>query len=123
MHGPSITVLACPTTRCRAGVGRVDVTPPVGIYHRLRGAARADRAAGVHRPLTATTLLIGPDGGADFDVDLFIALDHCLLRPPEMDELLSSLANETGVARERIVVAFSHSHAAGHLARARADLP
>jgi hypothetical protein len=43
-----------PTTHCRFGVARRDVTPPVGIYSRSWGAATHDVAEGVHRPLTAT---------------------------------------------------------------------
>src|SRR5205809_7772519 len=45
-----------PQTRCRAGVARGDITPPVGIYHRMWGAATHDRATAVHRPLLATLL-------------------------------------------------------------------
>lgn len=45
-----------PQTRCRAGFARADITPPVGIYHRLWGAASHERSTGVHRPLTATAM-------------------------------------------------------------------
>ena len=80
-----------PTSRCRLGIGRCDITPPVGIYHRFWGAAEHDQATGVHRPLEATVVLIGPgpDAGRSDRGDpgpfAIIALDHCLLRPPEMD--------------------------------------
>src|SRR5438105_8025614 len=49
-----------PQTRCRAGVARCDITPPVGIYHRMWGAAVHDQATGVHRPLLATALWLEP---------------------------------------------------------------
>src|SRR4051812_37167032 len=49
-----------PQTRCQAGVSRGDITPPVGIYHRMWGAAMHDRATGVHRPLLATLLWLQP---------------------------------------------------------------
>ena len=45
-----------PQSRCRFGIARCDVTPPVGIYHRMWGAATHDRATGVHRPLSATAV-------------------------------------------------------------------
>ena len=45
----------------QVGVARGDVTPPVGIYHRMWGAATHDRSTGVHRPLTATVLSIVPE--------------------------------------------------------------
>jgi hypothetical protein len=64
-------------TRCRAGFARGDITPPVGIYHRLWGAAEHERSTGVHRPLTATALWLAPDDGNDAAV--ILALDQCLL--------------------------------------------
>src|SRR5260370_23209707 len=68
-----------PQTRCRAGVARGDITPPVGIYHRLWGAAVHDRATGAHRPLLATLLwLEAPDGLPD-QRQLVVAMDHCIL--------------------------------------------
>ena len=50
------TCVDTPQSRCRAGLARGDITPPVGIYHRMWGAATHDRAIGVHRPLEATAL-------------------------------------------------------------------
>ena len=49
-----------PQSRCRQGVAKCDITPPVGIYHRMWGAATHERAAGVHRPLTATVVVFQP---------------------------------------------------------------
>ena len=43
---------------CRDRPG--DITPPVGIYHRMWGAATHDRATGVHKPLLATLLWLEP---------------------------------------------------------------
>jgi hypothetical protein len=45
-------------SRCVAGVARGDITPPVGIYHRMWGTATHDRSTGVHQPLTATVLVL-----------------------------------------------------------------
>ena len=56
----TVTVINTPQSRCRAGVARCDITPPIGIYHRMWGAALQDQATGVHRPLEATLLWIEP---------------------------------------------------------------
>ncbi|MFP6612964.1 MAG: hypothetical protein VB835_11690, partial [Pirellulales bacterium] len=42
------------------GIAVGDITPPVGIYCRMWGAARHDVATGVHRPLRATALALAP---------------------------------------------------------------
>lgn len=113
-----------PQTRCQAGVARVDITPPVGIYHRMWGAATHDRATGVHRPLTATVLALHPAGADSAQQQmLFIAVDHCLLWHDEMNSLLAALETASGLQREQIVVFFSHTHAAGLMGLERCDLP
>lgn len=113
-----------PQGYCRFGVARSDVTPPVGIYHRAWGAATHDRATGVHRPLTATALFFqdpGPAGPQNHQVVL--ALDHCLLAGPDMTDLLQVLSQRTGLAGESLLVAFSHTHAAGLMGRDRSAFP
>jgi hypothetical protein len=101
----------------------MDVTPPIGIYHRMWGAASHDRAEGVHRPLTATALVIGPSDPAEGDLELVVAIDHCLLRPSDMKVLRAETSVRTGFPVDRITFAFSHTHAGGHIVRARSDLP
>jgi hypothetical protein len=114
-----------PSSICRFGIARCDITPPVGIYHRTWGAATHDRATGVHRPLTATAAVFqaarGPVTPATEQVVL--AVDHCLLWAPEMGQLLAAVCAASGVAPEQVVVAFSHTHAAGLMGRERVGLP
>lgn len=122
------------------GLARGDVTPPVGIYHRMWGAATHDRATGVHRPLTATALVFEPleqatgDGatsdGAISDAaseavgrQILIAVDHCLLWSPEMEALLTTVSRQAGVDRRQIVVAFSHTHSGGLIGLERVNMP
>ena len=114
-----------PQSRCLVGVADGDVTPPVGTYHRMWGAAAHDRSTGVHRPLRQTTLVLAPPESHDVvgECALFIALDHCLFGTPEMENLLDHLTDATGIGRERIVVFFSHTHGAGLLGRDRVELP
>jgi hypothetical protein len=111
-----------PQSLCVVGVARGDVTPPVGIYHRTWGAAPQDRATGVHRPLTATVLLLEPQRNPLEGLTL-IALDHCLLFEEEQSRLLDTVARRTGVDPDWLLVAFSHTHAAGLMDGNRADRP
>jgi hypothetical protein len=76
-----------PQTRCRAGIARCDITPPVGIYHRMWGAAVHDRATGVHRPLLATVLWLEPLEGDRAQGQLVVALDHCIFEKAEVDRM------------------------------------
>lgn len=116
-----MTAVEAPQSLCRLGVARADITPPIGIYHRMWGAATHDRATGVHRPLTATAAAFQAlDGTGE---QLLLAVDHCLLWADEMDALRCRIATSTGLAAEHIVVAFSHTHGAGLMGRERVGLP
>lgn len=113
-----------PQSRCRAGVARRDITPPVGIYHRMWGAATHNRSTGVHRPLSTTILVMQPDESqAESKPVVFVAVDHCLLWNREMNELLDRVSESAGVQRSQIIVFFSHTHAAGLMGHERLDLP
>jgi len=134
-----MTVLRTPRSRCELGFARADITPPVGIYHRMWGAATHDQAAGVHRPLTASVLVARPAVTANSlpqvpgpekiasekseQAQVLVALDHCLFWHPEMELFLDSVASGSGFPREEIWVLFSHTHAAGLMDRGRADRP
>ena len=114
-------------SRCRFGIARCDITPPVGIYHRMWGAARHDQATGVHRPLTATAVVFQAEPGATPQAAngevVVLAVYHCLLWVAEMEALLQTVSRQTGVPSEALYVAFSHTHAAGLMDRSRAHLP
>src|SRR5215510_2036629 len=110
------TYLDTPQSRCRFGIARGDVTPPVGIYHRMWGAATHDRATGVHRPLTATAMVFQAHGKLPTAVEneiVVVAVDHCLLWRRQMDALLHTVSRQAAVAREQVLVSFSHTHAGG----------
>ncbi len=106
------------------GIAVGDITPPVGIYCRMWGAARHDVATGVHRPLRATALaLAAVDTKSCRDELIVIALDHCLLRAAEMDGLLDKVSSSADVPKEHLLVLFSHTHSAGLMSLDRAKLP
>lgn len=114
-----------PMSVCRFGLARADITPPVGIYHRMWGAAWHDRSAGIHRPLTATALVFQKHEGTPSaeSQQVVVALDHCLLGRKEMDALLDAVQKRLKLPRECLVVIFSHTHAAGLMSLDRVDLP
>lgn len=114
-----------PQARCRFGLARRDITPPVGIYHLLWGAARHDQATGVHRPLTATALVFqAPEGAITADTEqVVVAMDLCLLWWREMQTLLEKVSNQTGLARDQLMCVFSHTHASGLPGLERLGLP
>jgi len=112
-----------PQSRCRAGVARGDITPPVGIYHRMWGAAMHDRATGIHRPLLTTLLWLEPRRGDAAEARLIVTLDHCLLDRSEMANIRQATAGTTGIRPDNVHVALSHTHGAGLMTHSRSDLP
>lgn len=111
-----------PQSVCRAGFARTDITPPVGIYHRMWGAARHERATGVHRPLTATALWL--QAADDSAVKLVIGLDHCLLDPDEFRRIRETVADHLRILpADDVHVAMSHTHGSAWMSRTRAHLP
>src|SRR5687768_1863670 len=109
------TRITAPTSICRFGLARADITPPVGIYHRMWGAAVHDRSEGIHRPLTATAMVFRRIRAErdDEDTQVVVAVDHCLLGRAEMDSVLDAVQRRSGLPRECLIVTFSHTHAAG----------
>lgn len=110
---------------CRFGIARGDITPPVGMYHRMWGAAKHDRSTGVHRPLTASVMILGKREAA-FDTNtmqVVVAVDHCVLDRHEVDGIKRAVEASADISADAVVVICSHTHAAGLLNRGRVDLP
>jgi hypothetical protein len=116
-----------PQSRCRFGVARCDITPPVGIYHRMWGAASHDRATGIHRPLTATAMAFRPlesgDERSSSDEHVLVALDHCILWFGEMQALRRAVCEAADLDPQKLTVTFSHTHSAGLMGWEREGLP
>ena len=110
-----------PQSRCRFALAHGDITPPSDIYHRMWGAAKHDRATGIHRPLRATVVLLASlEGG---ERQFIIALDHCVMGRQEMNNLLDVVSEAADIPREELIVVFSHTHAAGLMGLERSNLP
>lgn len=110
-----------PQSRCRAGLARAEITPPVGIYHRMWGAALHDRATGVHRPLLATALWL--EARDDAGRLLVIGLDHCLLDRAEFTRIREKAGQAASIPPEDVFVSMSHTHGSAWMSRSRAHLP
>jgi hypothetical protein len=114
-------VVYTPQTFCRVGAARGDITPPVGAYHRMWGAATHERSTGIHRPLVATVLAMrSTDGG---ETRVVVSLDHCILDEPELSNIRRRIEEATSFAAKDIHISLTHTHGAGLLMRDRAALP
>ena len=118
------THIASPTSRVRFGVSHVDITPPVGIYHRMWGAARHDRATGVHRPLRGDVHLFEPSSteGATSRM-IRVQLDHVGFVAGQHNALKAALADSCGVSPQQIILTYSHTHSGGWYVPDRFELP
>src|SRR6478672_7055554 len=103
-------VIPSKNTRCRFGVAVRDVTGHAGMYMRWWGAAKHDVADGVHRPSTATAVVIAPLDAVGPELTL-VALDYCSFQNPEDERVLRSTVRErTGIAEEHFILTLSHAH-------------
>jgi hypothetical protein len=117
----STTLVTTPSSRLRCGLARVEITPPVGVYHPMWGAARHQRATGVHRPLFADVLALAPlAGGAPL---VRIQMDHVGMEEEQQSTLIGHICTALDLSAENILTTFSHTHASGNFARNRVHLP
>ncbi len=115
--------LQTPQARLLAGVARTDITPPVGIYHRMWGAALHDQATGVHKPLLASVLWLAPRDSAKGSGQILCLLDHCVIDGAEMKRFREAMAQATEVDFEQVAITLSHTHGSAWMSRARASYP
>lgn len=110
-------------TRCAVGVAVRDITPPVGIYSRSWGAARHDRAEGVHRPLTASAAVIRPLAGAGSELVL-VAIDIGWFpyRPDER-RIRGAILSATGLDETALLINMSHTHSGANVNTQLTDRP
>ena len=118
----SITVDPIPTSHLRFGLARIDVTPPVGIYHPMWGAARHHRATGIHRPLTAEAMIFAPLDDSRQPL-VHLQIDHVGMTAEHQATLIEMISQAVGVPADHVVTTFSHSHSSGNFAPDRVHLP
>ena len=118
----STTSQLTPTSQVRMGLARADITPPVGIYHPMWGAARHHRATGIHRPLVADVVTFAPAAGEGHGW-VQVQLDMVGLALQFHDDLRRAVAEATGLPVEHVVLAYSHTHSGGLFSPDRVSLP
>ncbi len=109
-------------SRVRWGFARADITPPVGIHHRMWGAAKHDRATGIHKPLFGDVMAIGPADGTCPEL-LWALLDLTDLPLAHHSQLQSAMAQASGLPSGKAVISCSHTHASGWFSPERIQLP
>ncbi len=104
------------------GVGREDITPPVGIYARNWGAAQHEVAEGVHRPLTVTALTLQRQ--PEEPPLVLVAADLGWWRT-NADEwyVRSGVLEALDLEPSRVMINLAHTHSGPSLCREDADKP
>jgi hypothetical protein len=91
------------------GVARCDITPPMGIYSRMWGAANHEVANSIHRPLQATAITFAEMTGGDPLV--LVALDLGWWRAPEDEQYVRHyVLEQLGLNSDRLMINLSHTH-------------
>lgn len=112
-----------PQSRCRFALARQDITPPVGAYHRLWGAATHEVSTAVHRPCLCAVLLFQPEHSADTLPQVLVSVDLCFIGQDVLDDIAPRIAEQTGLPRENFIFSPSHTHSTGYLDYTREQLP
>lgn len=114
-----------PSARVLTGVGRRDITPPVGIYARMWGAAKHDVSAGTHRPLSTTSLVIR--AGRNAPPLTLISVDLALLGDlggkDDERRMMAPLLEKLRLDPQRVMVNCTHTHGAPWTSLSRSSMP
>ena len=95
----------------KAGFGRVNITPPMGIP--IRGYFKPRFADGVLDELEINALaLVSGDTKT-----LLITVDHCGIEQNLCNDYIKAISDATGVPAENIIISATHTHTAPALER------
>ena len=102
----------------QAGVGRVVITPPVGI--RMMGYTVQECVSeSVERELTATALVLA-DGATKVAM---LACDILFIQSPHVDGIRERIGDAIGIPAEHVLISASHTHLGPMLPGWQADTP
>lgn len=111
-----------PAAAVHAGFARRDITPPVGVYARMWGAARHDRSEGTHRPLSVTAMVVRQDRKSP--ALALVSLDLAILvGDPDDTRVRQPIVDLLGGDPARVLLNLTHTHAAPWISKARESLP
>ena len=119
----SKTHVPSPTSRLLFGHAKKNITPPIGIYHRMWGAARHDIATGIHKPLECHLFVFEPINGDPANRHIRIQLDFVYLNNNQLDQIAAPAAKIAEIPRKSVIITCSHSHSAGVFESNRFELP
>jgi len=92
-------------SKLKAGVYRVDITPPIGIS-MVGYYARDGVSVGVERPLTATALVLGTDEAKV----AIVSCDLIFIQNPAVDEIRRRIGQSIQVGPSSVLINCSHTH-------------
>ncbi len=108
--------------RGRIGFASRDITPPVGIYSRMWGAAVHDTASGVHRPLIVGAVAF--QGDDESTPLVYVQIDTCVIRHSSYPALEQAVEKATGIGdNARIIIQATHTHSACPFSPENESLP
>ena len=92
-------------SQLRAGVYRVDITPPIGIsmvgYYARKGVSE-----GIERPLTATAVVLS----SDETKIAILSCDIIFIQSPDVDQIRRDIAVAIGTHWSNVLINCSHTH-------------
>jgi len=91
----------------KAGFSRVDITPASPVW--MDGMIRAHKSTGVHDPIFARVIVLS-GGSRPADGFAICSLDLCALSDEDCREIRGAAEKQTGIPRDRIILAATHSH-------------
>lgn len=107
--------------RIRAAAEAVDITPPLGIALHNWSYSPHAVSTGVHRPLFASLLALGDDGGGRC---LLVSLDlGWWMNAADEASVRDHLLAVSGLAADQLILALTHTHAGPSITRADGKRP
>lgn len=94
----------------RAGASATDITPAPGTL--INGELTAFYARYIHDPLYARAVVMEKEGCTM----AIVIVDICAMPKDFIDEVKSAITSRTGISRRNILIAATHTHAAGSVA-------